>query len=1068
MNNRRLFEIYRGAELPDATAALAGQNAGSQRGVLLATLVNQGKLKAQNLSPRDASLAGADMDKVPHPGESQLGNVLGGALGFTSHLGSDIWSFSKGLPSGLVTAGKAIVHDINPVGDLRDSQVIEKLVKPTGQYYKQQYGEGNVFKNFYEHPLGPILDVATVASGGAAGVGRVGSSLSRAGKISPESRLATMASTRGRSPLILDKTLDEGLQSPTIDRTYSARPLRKGLQVLTDKAGERTPAVQKGQIWSSRNLSLKKGSSIKDSEALQQINRQVRQLIPVLKDLTPNEETAFDLVVRGANSPQWIDRLEEARAKSTAGELPEGANVGDYGKRVDPAVAASRQTYSPEVRDLASNPSQSDRLMNALHSYYNIVEERIGRDLDPDVFSEKANELRNALGEVTDKPHITAAQAARGVTSDHPFPEPTIAPAQVAKNFEWHEPSRLGQIFGKEAGFKKVQGPFTPSNVTYQNVLQEPYNTFRPNPNPLLAGVYRPDLRQFTDLVAKHERDVIEQGYSARVINHYALKDDKGEPVKVKTPQEAEKYGPQYTAVHPSAPLHYYSDQTTVGDMIAFMDQNGFPVDGPEMRAAVEALGEDTAVKMTQAAKRQEAYVLPKSVVEYQRKIENAAKPYDNPAMRMAAKYLNYWRTYTLSLMPRWALNTAVGSFMLNTVKGVGPRDYIMASRINKDIGTAPNIFEEPEAGGVNLGNQIGMELLEPAMQGGVNKTNAVARFGMQKVQGIEDYFRRASFVHSLSRESKQHMREVGATIKDFESTRGPRSVDEYRDTILNNPDLVERALDDVNRFAYNFAMLGPVERRYVRQIAPFWGWYKFISGVAYKLPVDYPGRTAIMNRLSVIGLNENEDKYGEMPSWMMGNIPLSASGGMMKYLSTTGLNPLSQVFNPASPEGIAGVAQLGQASPLIQAALAAYGVDSMSGGTLPVSPEHGVSPDFTGTLRDELTGEERNVGSVAPGARILGTLIRSFPEARIGERIRSGGRSVYPESVPLLYEHYMGTKPESRFGSGTMEALQQMTGTAVRPFNLQSYQSFRRKGQRYAKRKGTRARARLKRNLEK
>jgi hypothetical protein len=144
---------------------------------------------------------------------------------------------------------------------------------------------------------------------------------------------------------------------------------------------------------------------------------------------------------------------------------------------------------------------------------------------------------------------------------------------------------------------------------------------------------------------------------------------------------------------------------------------------------------------------------------------------------------------------------------------------------------------------------------------------------------------------------------------------------------------------------------------------------------------------------------------------------------------------------------------------------MAAYGIDPMSGGQLPISPEHGVSPDFTGQLRNETTGEEMGVGQVAPFQRALATLIRAFPEARIGERVHSGGKAPYPESIPLIAEYYRNTKPENRYGGGLMEALQQMTGTAVRPFNLRNYQQFRRKGTIYAKKKGIRDRAKLRQN---
>jgi hypothetical protein len=918
--------LQRGAQLSPSTATDLGQAIGAQpnRGLLLAQLVNQGKIKVQDLSPEDTKAAGANLDKTGGGGSlGFIGKGIGVAGGFLENLGSDAWRATKGFVPGIVEAGTSAVQDVSNFGlglagmshgvpgagaggvSRHDApkfgeNVKENVIKPQLDYYNQQYLTGNPIKNFYHHPLGPILDVATIASLGAGGTARAGSFLSNADKISSESMLAKLGSTRGRAPLSFNpSSLDPSeVVTPSIDRTYSSRPLRKGLQILTDKAGERFDPIQKGQIWQARTFDQKMGAARKDSQALQQTHRQVEQLIPVLKDLSPDEFKAFDLVTRGINSPEWLAQYEHTVGRSLANDLPEGANAKDFGKAVAPELAPTRAHLPAEVKALAVDPTKSEALMTALQSYYNTVDERIGANMDPEQFANKSNELRTAISEVNSGTHPIPQ------TNDaHPFPNPTIAPTQVARNFEWHEPTRLGQGLNyvrgidNTPGFRKRQGQFSPSNVTYQNVLQEPGNAHVPNPNPLLAGVHRPDPRSYVDLIARNERNVIDQAYSSELLNKWALKDNKGEPITVKSDDEAvRKYGEEYTAVHPTAPLHYYNDQTTVADMVSYMDQHGFPVDGPEMQAAIESIGEDTVVKMTKAARQQRAYVIPRSVAEYQRKIENASKPYENSAIRHMAKALNFWRTYTLSLMPRWALNTAVGSFLLNTIKGVGPRDYRMAGKLREGTPEHPNIFESPAMGGVQLGNHVGMEIAELGMQGGASGTNRVSRFSMEKVQGIEDYFRRASMVHSLSKEAKQGIRENGTIIAGFERSKGPRTVDEYRDYILEHPQGVRQALDDVDRFAYNFAALGPFERRVVRQIAPFWGWYRFISGVAYRLPVEYPGRANIIASISNIGMTANE-KHGEMPRWLQGNIMLGGAKGKINYLSTAGLNPLSQIF---------------------------------------------------------------------------------------------------------------------------------------------------------------------------
>jgi hypothetical protein len=93
--------------------------------------------------------------------------------------------------------------------------------------------------------------------------------------------------------------------------------------------------------------------------------------------------------------------------------------------------------------------------------------------------------------------------------------------------------ARIARLLtGREAGFQRDAGrTFNPSNLTYANLFQEPRLGFRPNAEPILAGLHRPDARSFVDLIAKHERDVVEKAYSSEQLNRVALKDDNGEPV---------------------------------------------------------------------------------------------------------------------------------------------------------------------------------------------------------------------------------------------------------------------------------------------------------------------------------------------------------------------------------------------------------------------------------------------------------------------------------------------------------------------------------------------------------
>src|SRR5512146_3549770 len=118
-----------------------------------------------------------------------------GVLGFAQNLGEDIGSAVLGIGPGLV---KSVEH---PIG----------AAKAIGKSYAQTYGPlthgdlGEFLHNLCEHPLGPILDVATVVTLGGAGAAKAGGALAKAGVVSKTSRLAKLGERESltlRSPAV--------------------------------------------------------------------------------------------------------------------------------------------------------------------------------------------------------------------------------------------------------------------------------------------------------------------------------------------------------------------------------------------------------------------------------------------------------------------------------------------------------------------------------------------------------------------------------------------------------------------------------------------------------------------------------------------------------------------------------------------------------------------------------------------------------------------------------------------------------------------------------------------------
>jgi hypothetical protein len=62
---------------------------------------------------------------------------------------------------------------------------------------------------------------------------------------------------------------------------------------------------------------------------------------------------------------------------------------------------------------------------------------------------------------------------------------------------------------------------------------------------------------------------------------------------------------------------------------------------------------------------------------------------------------------------------------------------------------------------------------------------------------------------------------------------------------------------DQVNHALGNYLNLGPVERKVIRNVLPFYSWYRAIASISFHLAADTPGRALLLKQLGEIG---NED----------------------------------------------------------------------------------------------------------------------------------------------------------------------------------------------------------------
>jgi hypothetical protein len=1213
--------------------------------------LNAGELAAVGLSPRHPSGGGGLLGGV--------GSVLGGVGRLFGNLGKDIGNAALGLPQGVATLGGALVHDINPfhpVSSIGKSELYSKILKPTFEQYKQTYGSGNVLHNIYEHPLGPILDVATLASLGAGGAARVGEAAVRAGSDSSvATSLAKLRSTEGRPDAFLP-----GSEVP-IHREYTPRPLARGGQVALDKLGSAYEPLGDFQARRADARLSRLSQQEHLGEAQHNIAGIVRPIALTARALDdPDVREAYALAIRGVNTPELLSKYEDSVKAAMA----------------DPAVVQKREALGIPEQVQARRAQIPDRVKRLV--------------LDPTFEPESQAKMQEArrvwesdvqlgLSKLPIEPEVHAARigmAQRALTGAEEVTPPTFAPGQIepgyapdvqATNVELHTPrGTLSKIIpGMKPGVPEVRVKgrqarrVDPGAVTSQNIFvpQKGRYLHDASGETFMQGLFRSDPAVWVEHSVRREKDLTDKAFKRELVESHAEKNADGEVRKFKSTAEFRESGLANThvLVNPDYPIAWFHAETNftkeAARTIKALREAGDEANETVVQNMLDQLTDADAKAFLSShfmAMKRPGVAVPNSFFEYQRQLARVSDPFENPAMRAYAKLIHHWRNTVLAYMPRWGLNTAIGSFVTNVVKGVvNPMDYVRGNRYGRqyetdagdvltrptaiaramgrpDLNFAEQRLHKVEPAGVSLQGEARQEMLDTSHGLGMN---TATRKLVEGVQHIEDFFRRGSFQQSLRAEGKRwdqsqgadlqidgnhieggHTREALAnegtadpidvfhgTSENFEGnpTRKPGEVGvhvstsegeaatyakdyatrrmipmsfhpkntldltemsgpglgildriseqvgapvgalrhgekgdelnaalraegydsvkmsdnnyialddkilrspghassdpmpEMGDVIADNlkaqhqygsnvdewirdPRLVQRALRDTNKFGYNYGALGPFERRYVRQFMPFYGWYKFISTLAGRLPVEYPGRTAALVHLGQIG-NDMYDELGLMPDWIKGSIILGVNkDGTIKYLPGRGMNPFSGFFNPLNPGGT--VQQVaGMLNPVLQAGLQGIGYDTLTGDAVRVSPESGVGRTFSGQLVSDKTGQPVSLAKVQPYTRFGMGLARSMPIYRLGEKyVLEGGASVYPEHVPFFQERLMAPQSEDALTTGGEALSLSVAGINPRSYNLRKFQQLSKKSRKYVLTRNRRSIARTKAKFNK
>lgn len=298
---------------------------------------------------------------------------------------------------------------------------------------------------------------------------------------------------------------------------------------------------------------------------------------------------------------------------------------------------------------------------------------------------------------------------------------------------------------------------------------------------------------------------------------------------------------------------------------------------------------------------------------------------------------LRVWRALVLNLRPAWLVNNVLGNTLMYVVHNGDARGVqtlasafrrLVPARSQREFDALMQRHFATQLHGTFIGTQL-------PDTGKLGKVLKVAGLGLANVDRRYEQLLREAAVdrvlrkHPLVRERVQAMRDETHSFHAAAS----QALDQ-------DPRLARVVEDQVNAALGDFSNLTPFEQNYVRSVFPFYAWYRAISGVTLKLPLEAPIRFGLMLKLGQVGGPIGFEQIGldpsEYPDWARSLVPRGPVGatGRFPALSTRGTNPYTTTVDLARAAGalVTGrPGEIGKALPGVNPLLAGL-VSSASG----------------------------------------------------------------------------------------------------------------------------------------
>ena len=896
------------------------------------------------LKPQDG-YAGGRGTFVPLPSavSAQAAKKKHSFGGFLGNLAGDIKDTAFGLPKGIEMTARHPVRTAKAVAQAYKYEYTP-LYHQIGAQLHGHWADAAKWRTIadqrlYEHPFGPITDIAAVASGGA-------TALTKAG---------LMESTAGKTVALA------GPSGKVVEKAVAAKPLRGYAQAYAHAALNKLPATTPTVGQAAR--------------AGREVGAQARKVARA------NEYAAQGL--KRATSKLSADEQVASFLRTT---LPHPADVAAYVRQLDGSgdaaqAATAKIITKPNVQALYAQPSKKMARADAEIGRVGARQEQIlgsllsgdSKQVRPWLHTLIARGAKFDAGELVPAAgyasvHDMIAQAKTDLAAAG-RPEPKYLPDVAAA-------SNVKVRYGGSGGaLQKLPGETKQNQaVLFQTgrLVQDPS---------LLTGSYLHAVRyaHYTDLhnrIMGHAQalpagDTLPQGweYVRRPARPFQATVDQTAQTIGKTPERI-----PHTAQTQQAFDQWAAHHLQGADPGEFMREGSF-----------------TSADRTQAMTDKGNYLIVPKAFSRQVKGEFVRT---NNAIYLFNKYpVRVWRALVLNLRPAWLVNNVVGNTLMyamhnsNTGGAAALLDSFKRMFPHK-ADQFDKIMEQHFSGqmsGTFIGTQRPTNVLGGAKGKLVAATDVLANFDKK----YEQTLRRAAVKNTLRRNPA-----VRATVKELGDTGKWHAVEE---ALRRNPAIAAQVEDKVNATLGNFTHMTGFERNVLRTVFPFWAWYRAIAGVMVKLPLEQPAKVAILTRLGALGVDETLHDLGvqrqDVPDFVRGLIVTGGPGadGRVPVLGTSSnpyqTGPALMAFASAVASGNRAkfVASLPGINPIFQQALTGRdygaGILNIPIGVVDSFPESQLLKDALGVQYKGAPGKPTMYDKTLPAdaARFMG-----WPAARL------------------------------------------------------------------------------------